>query len=165
MALRIGSKAPDFTLASTSGSAFTLSKDLAGQALLLFFYPKDFTRTCQAEVCSFRNSFAQFQELGLPVVGISRDDIPTHKRFKAEFHLPYDLLSDLDLAVSKAYGATIPFVGLPNRTTFLLDSNHRIVYQYSNLLGADVHIEKTIAFIAQNQFEGVPASGLAGSKI
>jgi len=79
--------------------------------------------------------------------------------------LPYDLLSDLDLKVSKAYGATIPFVGLSNRTTFLLDSNHKIVFQYSNLLGADVHIEKTIAFVAENQFDGVPSSGSVAAKV
>ncbi|WP_332914101.1 peroxiredoxin [Algoriphagus boritolerans] len=60
----------------------SLSKDLAGKAVILYFYPKDFTGVCTAEACEFRDQFEAFRELDVPVFGISRDDIPTHEKFK-----------------------------------------------------------------------------------
>ena len=141
MALEIGSKAPDFTLPGTSGLNLNLSRDMEGKALILFFYPKDFTRGCTAEACEFRDNFSEFRDLDVPVFGISRDDIKTHERFKKEYKFPFELLSDDSGKVCKAYDALIPLIKMPKRVTYLLDSEHRIAAVYSDMFEFKGHIK------------------------
>ncbi|WP_009032480.1 peroxiredoxin [Indibacter alkaliphilus] len=141
MALKKGSKAPDFTLPSTNGEKFTLSQDCKGKACIIYFYPKDFTRVCSKEACDFRDQFSAFRELDIPVFGISRDDIKTHLSFKAEYDLPFDLLSDLDGRVCKAYDALIPIVRMPKRITYFLDKEHRIAAVHSDMFESKSHVE------------------------
>ncbi len=141
MALELGSAAPDFTLPSTSDKKVSLSKDLEGKALILFFYPKDFTRGCTAEACEFRDQFAEFRDLDIPVFGVSRDDIPTHEKFKKAYKLPFDLLSDESGKVCKAYDALIPLIKMPKRVTYLLDSEHKIAGIYDGLFENKSHVE------------------------
>lgn len=141
MALAAGTKAPDFTLPSTSEKIVTLSKDLKGKALIIFFYPKDFTKGCTAEACEFRDQFAEFRNLDIPVLGISRDDIPTHEKFKKAYKLPFDLLSDESGKVCKAYDALIPLIKMPKRVTYLLDADHKIVGIYDGLFESKSHVD------------------------
>ncbi|MBC6365202.1 peroxiredoxin [Algoriphagus sp. AK58] len=141
MALALGTQAPDFTLPSTSEKIIKLSKDLKGKSLILFFYPKDFTRGCTAEACEFRDQFAEFRDLQIPVFGISRDDIPTHEKFKKAYKLPFELLSDESGKVCKAYDALIPLIKMPKRVTYLLDSDHKIVGVYEGLFENKSHVE------------------------
>lgn len=141
MALKPGSKAPDFSLPSTSGKKTSLSKDFLGKPLILYFYPKDFTKICTAEACEFRDQFEAFKNLDVQVFGISRDDIPTHERFKKEFRLPFDLLSDGNGKVCQAYDALIPLIKMPKRITYLLDQDHRIAGVFSDMLESKGHIE------------------------
>ncbi len=147
MALKIGSQAPDFTLASTSGKDFKLSKDLAGKPCILYFYPKDFTSVCTAEACDFRDNIAQFADMGVTVIGVSRDSVATHLRFKKSNDLPFELLADVEGKVSKAYQAQIPLIGMTKRITYLLDEHHRIATVYENLFGAKQHIQEMITKI------------------
>jgi peroxiredoxin Q/BCP len=141
MALEIGTKAPDFTLPGTSGLKLNLSRDMEGKALILFFYPKDFTRGCTAEACEFRDNFGEFRDLDVPVFGISRDDIKTHERFKKEYKFPFELLSDESGKVCKAYDALIPLIKMPKRVTYLLDAEHRIAAVYSDMFEFKGHIK------------------------
>ncbi|WP_457651184.1 peroxiredoxin [Rhodocaloribacter sp.] len=147
MALLPGSDAPDFTLPSTSGRDFTLSRDAAGQVCILYFYPKDFTPGCTREACTFRDQFALFRKASVPVYGISRDDIETHRRFKAEHHLPFDLLADVDGGVCAKYEALLPLIRIPKRITYLLDAEHRIAAVYEDLFGAAGHIDAMLAHL------------------
>jgi thioredoxin-dependent peroxiredoxin len=140
MALKIGQKAPDFSLAGTSGEMINLYEDFKGKACVLYFYPKDFTKTCTAEACDFRDQFEAFRNLETPVLGISRDDIPTHMRFKKEYKLPFELLSDTDGKVCKAYDALIPLIKLPKRITYLLDEKHKIQAVYSDMFESKQHV-------------------------
>lgn len=140
MALEIGSKAPDFILPGTSGLKLHLSKDLKGKSLILFFYPKDFTRGCTAEACEFRDNFSEFRGLEIPVFGISRDDIATHERFKKEYKFPFELLSDGSGKVCKEYDALIPLIKMPKRVTYLLDSDHKIAAVFSDMFEFKGHI-------------------------
>lgn len=140
MTLNIGEKAPDFTLPSTSNKKVTLSKDLAGKAVILYFYPKDFTGVCTAEACEFRDQFEIFRALDIPVFGISRDDIPTHEKFKKEHRLPFDLLSDETGKVCKTYDALIPLIKMPKRVTYLLDQDHKILAVFSDMFESKGHI-------------------------
>lgn len=139
--LNIGDKAPDFTLSSTAGKNFRLSRDFQGKSCILFFYPKDFTKGCTTEVCEFRDHSDLFRELGIPIVGISRDSLATHQKFKAEYNLPYHLLSDSSGDVCKAFDALIPVLGLPKRVTYLLDKTHHIKGVYQDMFDAKAHIQ------------------------
>ena len=144
MSLKINDKAPNFTLASTDGTDFTLNIDAAGKPCIIYFYPKDFTGVCTAEACEFRDTFSHFRNLNIDIYGISRDDIPTHQLFKKAHNLPFDLLADTDGKVAAAYGATVPIIKFTRRITFLLDPRHRIAAIYENLFSAGKHIEEMV---------------------
>lgn len=156
MSLPEKSMAPDFALDSTSGSPFSLSKTAAGKPVILYFYPKDFTSVCTKEACEFRDSFDFFRGLNVDVYGISRDDIPTHHRFKEAYNLPFDLLADEDGQVADLYKATIPVIRLTKRVTYLLDAGHRIAAVYTNLFGAKKHISEMITRVKSG---GLQAGG------
>lgn len=143
MPLQVNQQAPDFSLPSTKGE-FMLNKDAANQPVILYFYPKDFTRVCTKEACTFRDNFEFFKELKVTVLGISTDNPEQHLNFKQKHQLPFDLLSDVDGKVSKAYKAHIPFLNLSRRVTYLLDKDHKIAAVYSDLFGAEGHINKMI---------------------
>lgn len=149
MALKKGQKAPDFTLPSTSGENFTLYKNAVGKACVIYFYPKDFTKVCTAEACDFRDQFEAFRELDVPVIGISRDTIATHIKFKKEYNLPFELLSDGSGKVCKSYDALIPIVNMPKRITYFLDSNHVIQGVYSDMFESKKHVEEMIKQLNQ----------------
>ncbi len=144
MSLPLKSIAPDFTLASTSGTSFTLSKSAAGRPVILYFYPKDFTPGCTKEACEFRDTFSFFRDLNIAVYGISRDDIPTHQEFKKAHNLPFELLADEDGKVADLYKASMPLIRFTKRITYLLDAEHRVAAVYSNLFGAKKHIREMI---------------------
>lgn len=144
MALQVGTKAPDFTLRSTSGNDFNLSRDAAGKPIILYFYPKDFTPGCTKQACAFRDQFDHFRELDIDVVGISTDSVKKHLDFKEKYELPFELLADYDGKVSRAYDASMPIVNMSKRVTYLLDSEHRIKAVYANLFGAEQHIRAMV---------------------
>ncbi len=144
MALQIGQKAPDFQLHSTSGQFLKMSVDLKGKAFILYFYPKDFTRGCTAEACEFRDQFEAFRNLEIPVFGVSRDDIPTHVKFKKAYNLPFDLLSDSDGKVCKSYDALIPLINMPKRITYLIDETHEIAGVFSDMFESKAHIKNML---------------------
>lgn len=147
MALKKGNKAPDFTIPSTSGKNFTLSKDAKGKACIIYFYPKDFTKVCTAEACDFRDQFAAFRDLDIPVLGISRDDMATHLRFKKEYKLPFELLSDEKGNVCNAYDALIPLIRVPKRITYFIDQNHIIQGVFSDMFESKKHVEEMIKLL------------------
>ncbi len=144
MSLSKNSQAPDFTLPSTSGSDFTLSKDAKGKSLILFFYPQDFTPGCTKEACSFRDNFSAFRDVDIPVFGISTDSIESHLKFKKSHNLPFELLSDKTARVSRLYKAKMPILKKSKRITYLLDEDHKIAAVYDNLFAAENHISQMI---------------------
>lgn len=144
MPLEINQPAPDFSLPSTSGKMFTLSKDMLNKPCIIYFYPKDFTPGCTKEACEFRDTFSMFRDLDIAVVGISRDDIATHLEFKAQYKLPFELLSDTEGKIASLYGATMPLIKFTRRITYLLDKKHKIATVYENLFAAEKHIKTMI---------------------
>ena len=99
----LGKAVPDFSLASTGGTTFTLSA-LRGEKLVLYCYPKDNTPGCTAEGADFRDLHGQFRRAGARVFGVSRDSLSSHERFKEKMRFPFELLSDPDEAVCKQFG-------------------------------------------------------------
>lgn len=103
-AIQTGMKAPDFTLPDENGKPVKLSS-LRGKKVILYFYPADDTPGCTAQACGFRDSFQEIQDKNAVVIGISPDDAHSHQKFRTKYNLPFILLSDLDHAVAKEYGA------------------------------------------------------------
>jgi peroxiredoxin Q/BCP len=151
MALKVGTQAPDFSLPSTSGKDFKLSEDMAGKPCIIYFYPKDFTPGCTAEACDFRDNIGFFKGFDIDIIGVSRDDIPTHLKFKEEYQLPFELLADISGKISEQYKALIPLLRLNKRITYLLDASHKVAAVYEQMFGAKQHIKAMIEEIKKTQ--------------
>ena len=126
MSIEIGEKAPDFTLPTDGNGKVTLSK-LRGQKVVLYFYPKDDTSGCTAEACGFRDTFPKFGKVAATVIGISKDSVASHDKFKKKYELPFILASDTEGKVCESYGVWVEksmygrkYMGI-ERATFLID--------------------------------------------
>jgi peroxiredoxin Q/BCP len=127
MSVQIGDKAPDFTLPTDGNGTVTLSK-LRGKPVVLYFYPKDDTSGCTAEACGFRDSFPDYGRTGATVIGVSRDSVASHDKFKKKYQLPFILASDSEGKVTEAYGVWVEksmygrkYMGI-DRSTYLIDT-------------------------------------------
>ena len=117
----VGTVAPDFTLASTSGEKVTLSA-LRGRPVLIAFFPLAFTSTCTTELCAFNDDWDAFGEHGLLVYPVSVDSVPTLKEFRAKYDMKVDLLSDFKREASRAYGVLSEERFHSTRAYFLVDA-------------------------------------------
>lgn len=104
MELKPGDAAPAFSLADENGKIVS-SDSLRGKTYFLYFYPKDDTAGCTTEACQLNDNLSQFRALGVRVLGVSGDDASSHQAFQKKYGLNFDLLTDTDRAVHKAYGA------------------------------------------------------------
>ena len=126
MSVELGDKAPNFNLPTDAGGNISL-KDLKGETVILYFYPKDDTPGCTKEACAFRDALPDFSKAKAKVIGVSKDPVKKHDKFKKKFDLTFPLASDEDGAVCEAYGAWVEksmygrkFMGI-DRSTFLVD--------------------------------------------
>ena len=106
MSVKPGDKAPDFTLPTDGNGSVSLSK-LRGKPVVLYFYPKDDTSGCTAEACGFRDSFPDYGKTGATVIGVSRDPVAAHDKFKKKYQLPFTLGADTEGKVTEAYGVWV----------------------------------------------------------
>jgi peroxiredoxin Q/BCP len=120
-----GQKAPDFDLPTDHGRVRL--EDFRGKPVVLYFYPKDDTSGCTKEAQGFAAAYGEFRGLGAEVVGVSRDSVTSHQKFKAKYQLPFPLASDEDCKVVEAYGVWVEksmygrsYMGI-DRSTFLID--------------------------------------------
>ena len=140
--LQIGSKAPQFTLPDENGQMHSL-KDYKGKKVIVYFYPKDNTSGCTKQACGFAELYPQFSQKGAVVIGVSKDSVASHKKFKEKFSLPFTLLSDTQLEVIKAYEVwqeksmygkkTMGVV----RTTYLIDEKGMIEKAFTKVKAVD----------------------------
>ena len=138
--LKVGDKAPNFTLLDQSGNDHTLS-DYFGQKIVVYFYPKDDTPGCTKEACSIRDNIALFEENGIKVFGLSFDSPNSHKKFAEKYNLPFTLLSDSDKSVAKLYNSR-GFL-MAKRNTFLIDTDGKIFKIYKNV-DVTTHTQKIL---------------------
>ncbi len=125
--LEKGQLAPDFTLPDQDGRERSLTELLAGEALILYFYPADFTPGCTKEACDLRDLHTQILAAGLRVVGVSPQSPESHRRFRDKNSLPFMLLSDEKKQVIGQYGVDGPLGIGVRRATFLVDSSRKIL--------------------------------------
>lgn len=129
--LKIGDKAPEFTLQDKNGNEVSLNSFL-GKKVVLYFYPKDSTPGCTRQACAFASAYEQFKSNDIVVIGISKDSISSHVKFAEKYNLPFILLSDPERKAIEAYGVwqekkMCGKVGMVVvRTTFIIDENGNI---------------------------------------
>ncbi|MBU6156927.1 MAG: peroxiredoxin [Alphaproteobacteria bacterium] len=129
--LNVGDKAPAFSLATDGGERVSL-KDLTGKPIVLYFYPKDDTSGCTREAVAFTALLPKFSRLGVAVIGVSKDSVESHAKFKAKHELGVVLGSDPDGKVVQSYGCWVEkslygrkYMGI-DRSTFLIDPKGKI---------------------------------------
>ena len=150
MSLEVGSFAPDFTLPSTAGRDFCLSRDAKDKSCIIYIYPQDFTPICTEQACAFKDAFETFRDLDIDVYGLSRDPIEEHLRFKESYNLPFELISDVEGKVLRSYGIIVPLskytkmFNFTKRVTYLLNKDHKIISVYQNAFFPKKHIEALI---------------------
>jgi peroxiredoxin Q/BCP len=149
MALKVGDRAPDFTLPSSGGKKVTLSEINAGKTVVVFFYPKDDTPGCTVEACSFRDSYDAFAEAGAEVVGISSDSVDSHERFASKHKLPMTLLSDADGKARSAFGVKATLGLFPGRATFVIDKEGIVRHIFVSQLRAGAHVGEALTVVKE----------------
>jgi peroxiredoxin Q/BCP len=147
MPLTIGSTIPDVTGALPDGSIWR-SADARGHPLVIYFYPKDFTPGCTREACSFRDAREELVGLhGAEIVGISRDTPESHARFIAKHRLPFQLVSDADGKITRAFGAALlgGLVPVSRRVTYVVDGEGVVRAVFDNMFAAERHVDEVRA--------------------
>jgi thioredoxin-dependent peroxiredoxin len=136
--LKVGTIAPDFTLEDQDGVCFSLH-DFEHSLILIYFYPKDDTPGCTKEACAISEVYGEFEKLEITVIGVSKDSIKAHKKFKEKYNLPFRLLSDSEGDVIDLYGAWQnksmfgrSFMGIA-RVSYLIGKDHTILKTYPNV--------------------------------
>ena len=131
----LGATAPDFKLQDQNGKWHEL-KDYRGKWVALYFYPKDRTPGCTTQACEFRDNIFAFRDAGAQILGVSVDDVESHKGFSEKHGLPFPILADSTKETTKKYGVLKTYLGtmeLAKRDTFLIDPQGKIVKHYPDV--------------------------------
>ena len=151
MTLKIGDTAPNFTMPADNGQDISLS-DFKGKMVVLYFYPKDDTPGCTKEACNFTENQSQFNDLGAHIIGVSKDSVAKHQKFKKKYSLTFPLASDENTDICEKYGVWTEksmygkkYMGI-ERTTFLIDGNG-VIRQIWSKAKVDGHSGEVIAAV------------------
>jgi len=142
-----GSAAPSFKLQDQNGDWHTL-EEYRGKWLAIYFYPKDDTPGCTTEACNFRDNIYAFKAIDASVVGISVDDVESHKEFSTKYKLPFTILADSDNVTAKEYGVLRDYklMKLASRQSFLVDPEGVVAKHYADV-DPDTHTTEVLADI------------------
>jgi peroxiredoxin Q/BCP len=147
----IGKAVPNFTLPATGDKQISL-KDLKGQNVVLYFYPKDSTPGCTTEGQNFRDNYAKFKRQNTIVLGVSRDSLKSHENFRSKQQFPFDLLSDAEeslcqlfdvIKMKNMYGKKVRGI---ERSTFLIDDKGKLRQEWRKVK-VDGHVEEVLAAV------------------
>jgi peroxiredoxin Q/BCP len=141
----VGEAAPNFRLQDQNGEWHTLEQ-YRGQWVALYFYPKDDTPGCTKEACAFRDNIFAFENLGATILGISLDDVDSHKEFAEKYSLPFSILADTNKEAATQYGVytQIGTFEMAKRESFVIDPHGQIAKHYSKV-NAETHSEEVLA--------------------
>lgn len=151
--IKVGDKAPDFTLPSQSGDQVTLHDRLGERVVVLYFFPKDGTPGCTAEACAFRDSHDVFADAGAEVIGVSSDSVDSHATFAGRHELPFTLVSDHGGLVRKSYGVPSVLGLLPGRVTYVIDRHGTVRHVFNSMTRISRHIEEALDIVKLLQAE------------
>jgi peroxiredoxin Q/BCP len=144
--LPTGASAPDFQATTKAGEPVRLSA-LRGHAVVVYFYPKDFTPGCTSEACAFRDAWGKYQSQNVTIVGVSQDTEESHRKFVKQHELPFPLASDEDGAIARSYGVKTS-MGIDARVTFLLGPDGKVVKSWPDV-DPGVHATEVLAEAAK----------------
>ena len=150
MPLSIGSRIPEVEGPLPDGSTWR-SADAQGHPLVIYFYPKDFTPGCTREACSFRDAREEIVGLhGAEVIGVSRDTPDSHARFIAKHRLPFQLVSDADGSITKAFDAQMlgGIIPVSRRVTYVVDGEGVVRGVFTHTFAAEQHVDDVRACLA-----------------
>ena len=141
----VGDQAPGFNLQDQNGDWHKL-EDYRGTWLAVYFYPKDDTPGCTTEACNFRDNIYAFKAIGAEVVGISIDDVESHKKFSDKFKLPFVILADEEGATAESYGVLRDWklIQIASRQSFLVNPDGVVVMHYEKV-DPDTHTDEVLA--------------------
>lgn len=153
MLLKIGEKAPEFTLKNQAGEEVKLS-DYQGKKVILYFYPKDMTPGCTTQACDFRDYQAEFAEENAVILGVSPDPVESHTKFRDKHGLNFPLLADTEHEVAKKYGVWQlkktfgnEYYGIV-RSTFIIDEAGNLEAEFRNIRVKN-HVEKMLTYLKE----------------
>jgi peroxiredoxin Q/BCP len=149
--IKVGDKAPDFTLTSQAGARVRLHDRLERGMVVLYFYPKDETPGCTAEACAFRDSYEVFAEAGAEVIGVSSDSADRHAAFAGHHDLQFTLLSDEGGRVRKSYGVPAVLGLIPGRVTYVIDRTGTVRHVFKSLTNIGAHVNDALDVVRQLQ--------------
>ncbi len=143
--VQMGDPAPDFELTDQSGQLHSI-EDYRGKWVALYFYPKDDTPGCTTEACEFRDNIFAFKNLNCQILGVSLDDVDSHKEFAEKYRLPFPLLADTTGSTADAYGVKSKYMGMSvaKRQTFLIDPDGNVAKHYEKV-DPDTHSQQVLA--------------------
>jgi peroxiredoxin Q/BCP len=146
--LKPGDMAPDFTGTTTNGTLVRLKDFLGKKNVVLYFYPKDDTKGCTIEACSFRDKLESLRALWTEVLGVSVDTVESHRQFAEKHKLNFPLISDHDKRISEAYGVLSEDGSKAERMTYIIDRDGKIAKVFSKV---DVlkHTDEVVAVLKQ----------------
>jgi len=142
LVVKVGDKAPDFTLPSQMGDDVTLSEFIGKKNIVLYFYPKDETTGCTKEACTFRDNYEELTKLGAEVLGVSGQSVESHKSFASHHGLPFVLLSDEGNKVRELYGVPSSMGIIPGRVTYIIDKKGIVRHIFNSQTRAQRHVEE-----------------------
>ncbi len=142
--LKVGDRAPDFSLRAQDGSTITLHDFAGSKNVVLYFYPKDFTMGCTAETKAFGDGYDELLGMGAEVLGVSSDTEESHGRFAQECGAKFPLLADTGGRVRDLYGAKSSFGLMPGRVTFIIDKQGVVRHIFSSQMRPKQHVSEAI---------------------
>ena len=146
--IAIGDPCPIFQLPNQDGELVDIQKIIGEQNIVIYFYPKDDTRGCTIEACSFRDANQEFLDLGATVIGISADNVDSHKRFSTKYQLNFSLLADQKKEVRNLFGVPASLFGiLPGRVSYVINKKGVVCGIYNSMLDPNGHIDKALALL------------------
>ncbi len=145
--LQVGDRAPLFALPTQSGTTVSLENFLGKSAIVLYFYPKDNTKGCTDEACSFRDNYDVFKKAGAEVIGVSSDSEESHQNFASKYSLPFVLLSDKKGTLRKQYGVPAALGVLPGRVTYVIDKQGVVRHIFNDMFNAQRHIAEALKVV------------------
>jgi peroxiredoxin Q/BCP len=144
--IAVGDTAPDFRLPDQTGEIIALRDLLTTGCLVLYFYPKDDTPGCTAEACTFRDNHETFLDAGARIVGVSSDDVESHRRFAEKYQIPFQLLSDGGGALRAKFGVPKTLGLIDGRVTYVIDANGIVRYIFDSQIRARRHVDEALRF-------------------